>query len=43
MNRSRRERLILFAVFALAIGIAIAHEYEIPSYCLRYVGHVIGR
>lgn len=41
--RSRRERLILFGVFALAIGVAIAHEYRIPSYCLRYVSHIIGR
>ena len=41
--RSRRERLILLAVFVLAIGFAIAHEYRIPSYCVRYVSRVIGR
>ena len=41
--RTRRGRLILFAAFALAIGVAIAHEYQIPSYCLRYVSHAIGR
>jgi putative copper export protein len=41
--RTRRERLILFAAFALAIGVAIAHEYQIPSYCLRLITHATGR
>jgi hypothetical protein len=33
----------LFAVFALAIGVAIAHEYQIPRYCLRLIQHATGR
>jgi putative copper export protein len=41
--RSRRERLILFAAFALAIGVAMAHEYQIPQYCLRLIQHATGR
>jgi hypothetical protein len=41
--RSRRERLVLFAVFALAIGVAIAHEYQIPAYCWRVINHAISR
>ena len=41
--RTRRGRLILFAVFALAIGVAIAHEYQIPAYCLRVINHAISR
>jgi hypothetical protein len=41
--RSRRERLVLFAVFALAIGVAIAHEYQIPTYCLRLISQAINR
>jgi hypothetical protein len=35
--RSRTERLILCAAFALALGAAIAHEYQLPYYCLRLV------
>jgi hypothetical protein len=41
--RTRRERLLLFVVFALAIGVAIAHEYQIPAYCVRVITHAIGR
>ena len=40
---TRRERLIVFAAFALAIGAAMAHEYQIPAYCLRLITHVTAR
>ena len=32
---SRKARIVIFAAFALAIGVAIAHEYGLPEYCLR--------
>ena len=32
---TRRERLVLFAVFAIGLLAAMAHEWNIPQYCLR--------
>ena len=32
---TRRERLILFTVFAIGLLAAMAHEWNIPQYCLR--------
>jgi len=32
---SRKERTLIFAAFALALGVVIAHETNLPQYCLR--------
>lgn len=32
---TRRQRLLAFVVFALAMGAVIAHEFSLPEYCLR--------
>ena len=34
---------MLFAAFALAIGVAMAHEFQIPQYCLRIIQRVAGK
>ena len=35
---TRRERIVLFAVFALGLAVAISHEWDLPAYCLRLLG-----
>ncbi len=34
------ERLLLFAVFALAIGVSMAHAWQIPIACNRPAFHL---
>ncbi len=34
---TRKERWLLFGVFAVALLVAVLREWEIPQYCLRWL------